>query len=866
MATTQDQRTLQLTTPLGKDYLLINRLRCTEGLNELFRIELDMLHEEIPDSTTLTVIEPEALLGKPMVVVAIQDPMGGESIERYFHGICVNFTQGVRHGWFTGFRATLVPRIWLLTQVSQSRIFQNISVPDILRKVFEGFDYDLEIQGTFEPRNYCVQYRESDWDFASRLMEEEGIYYYFEHTANSHRLILANTPASHRPCPSLSKVGFALDKAGGWIPSIFTWQVDSSIRTGRYELGDFSFQLPNHKLEARHTSLFNAGDNRKLENYDWTGGYAKRFDGIDAGGGERPAELNKIFSDRERTVRIRQEEIDVSYKTIYGSGDCCTLTAGHKFEFADHPIKKNNINHILVHVEHDADQSPNYVADRPVNRAYNINFTCIPHGEGHAPFRPARRTGKPILHGGQTAFVVGTPGQEIFTDKYGRVKVQFHWDRSGRMDGGSSCWLRVAQGWAGNGWGSMFIPRIGMEVMVHFLEGDPDQPIITGCVYNAANMPPYKLPEHKTRSGIKTGSTVGSKGFNELRFEDKRGKEQIFIHAEKDQDIRVKEDCMETIGSSRHLIVGGDQREKVYGDKHLRVAGDLYEKIESSTSLQVGGDKDEKVGSKYALESGKEIHLKAGMKVIIEAGVQLTLKGPGGFIDIGPGGVTVQGTMVLINSGGSAGSGSGASPTSPKAPREADEAEGGKASEAPEAPPPPPSTALAKLKVAAKKAKKKKETAKRQLPPEIVRAEYHLHRDLMARRGIRAVLAAKDGLPFVDNSPPSPAQVKQLKTDEDYFEVAEQTGLPVAGPDGSIYTANPRIKQKREGGPEGEEKQEAMDDYYWGLAEKNGKPVKSSDGWIYDVPSGRVRNKKQPATEEERKRFAEEDKRQTQTL
>ncbi len=868
MAATQDQRNLQLSTPLGKDFLLINGLRCTEGLNQLFRIELEMLFEMGKEGFEPKVIDPKLLLGNPMAVVALQAQTSDQCLERYFHGICVNFVQGSRNGRFTAFRAEVVPTVWLLTQRSQSRIFQGKSVPEILEELLDGFDVAFEIQGTFERRNYCVQYRETDWDFASRLMEEEGIYYYFEHKSDSHQLILANTPASHRPCPTLSTVPFALTRSElkeEWVPAIFSWQTDNKIRTGKYELEDFSFQLPTSRLTAEHTSLFEVGVNKRLGIYDWPGEYAQRFDGIDRGGGEQPDELNKVFQDRERTVRIRQEEIDVAYKNIYGTANCCTLTAGHKFELGKHPTKETNIGHVLISVLHEAVQSPSYVSDVPVPNDYLVNFICIPHGSGHAPFRPLRKTRKPVVQGSQTAFVVGPAGEEIFTDKYGRVKVQFHWDRHGKRDEGSSCWLRVAQISSGNGWGSMFIPRIGTEVMVNFLEGDPDQPIIAGCVYNPASMPPYKLPDHKTRSTIKTRSSKGGKGFNELRFEDKKGEEQIFIHAEKNQDIRVNNELMETIGSDRHLIVGGEQRERVYGDKHLYVDGDLNEKIESSASLQVGGDKDDKIGSKYAVESGNEIHLKAGMKVIIEAGVQLTLKGPGGFIDIGPGGVTVQGTMVLINSGGSAGSGSGASPTSPKLPKEADDTDGGKSTEPTPAPPPPPSPAFARLKAAAKKVKKKKDKVERQLPPDITRAMYHLERDLIARRGIRAVLATTDGLPFIDNSQPGPP-AKQLKTDEDYWEVAEQTGIPIAGPDGSIYTANSRIREKKRAVGD-EEKQELMDDYYWRLAEESGKPVEASDGWTYDVPSGRERNKSKPATEEEKKRFAEEDRlRKKETL
>lgn len=285
-------------------------------------------------------------------------------------------------------------------------------------------------------------------------------------------------------------------------------------------------------------------------------------------------------------------------------------------------------------------------------------------------------TPKPILHGSQTAFVVGPAGEEIYTDKYGRVKVQFHWDRNGKYDANSSCWIRVAQAWAGKKWGMMFIPRIGMEVIVEFFEGDPDQPVITGCVYNAEAMPAYALPDEKSKSGIKTDSTKGG-GFNEIRFEDKKGSEQVFIHGEKDIDLRVKKDSREHIGNERHLIVVKDKLEKVGGDKHLQVLGDKNEKVTGTVSLDAGQDLQEKVGMKYALDAGQEIHLKAGMNMVLEPGTNLTLKVGGNFININPAGVFIKGTMVFINSGGSAGSGAGSKPDAPKEPKEADKAEAG---------------------------------------------------------------------------------------------------------------------------------------------------------------------------------------------
>lgn len=677
MPATQEGRLLSLTTPLPYDHLLIKRIRAFEGLSQLFRFELEMLHddrEEAGDEPTL--IDPKELLGQKMTV-AVQQADGAE---RFFNGVCVQFTQGNRNESFSKYRAELVPQFWLLTQNSQSRIFQNISVPEILKKVLVGLEVTYEIQGNFEPRNYCVQYRESDFNFASRLMEEEGIYYYFEHTAESHKMIVANTPGSHRECPTKSQIPFVADISVDqeeWSGSIRSWQAANNLRAGKFTLRDYNFELPDKNFETEKLSCFNIGGNHQLEIYDYPGGFAKRFDGISAGGGERPGDLQKISQDGERTVGIRQQEIDVAYKSSPGTSDCCTLTAGYRFQLTNHPNPADNRNHVLVSVRSEAVQTPGYISDDINSHPYMVSFSSIPQGEGQAPFRPLRRAARPIVQGSQTAVVVGPAGEEIFTDKYGRVKVQFRWDREGQLNDMASCWIRVVQTWAGKKWGTMFIPRIGMEVVIDFLEGDPDQPIITGCVYNADAMPPYTLPDEKTKSTMKTNSSKGGGGFNELRFEDKKGSEQIFIHAEKNQDIRVKNDCMELIQHDRHLIVDNDQFEKVKKDKHLQVAGDHNEKIGGSMSIKIGADLQEKVGSNYAVDAGSGVHIKGGSTVVVEAGTSLTLKVGGNFININSGGIFIKGTMVMINSGGAAVPGAGCNPDAPKDPKEADNAEPG---------------------------------------------------------------------------------------------------------------------------------------------------------------------------------------------
>jgi type VI secretion system secreted protein VgrG len=348
-----------------------------------------------------------------------------------------------------------------------------------------------------------------------------------------------------------------------------------------------------------------------------------------------------------------------------------------------------NGQYLVTRITHEAEQNPQYTTDDEIEDPYSSNFSCIPQGAGSPPYCPPWKTPKPIIHGSQTATVVGSSGEEIFTDKYGRVKVQFHWDRYGSNDADSSCWVRVAQIWASNGWGSMFIPRIGMEVIVQFEEGNPDRPIITGCVYNPETMPAYTLPDEKTKSGIKSNSSKGGDGFNEFRFEDKKGEEQIFVHGEKDLDIRIKNDAKEIIKNDRHLIVENNQHESVTRDKHLKVGGDKNEEVTGTVSLDTQNIQN-KVGQNYALDATSEVHIKGGMNTVVESDTSLTLKVGGNFINISSAGIAIKGSMVMINSGGMAGSGSGSSPNAPEDPTEADDAVAGSAVSARTNPPPPP--------------------------------------------------------------------------------------------------------------------------------------------------------------------------------
>jgi type VI secretion system secreted protein VgrG len=394
MAITQANRLLRVATPLKQDELLIKSLSAREGISQLFEIELELLHEETDHNGGPYSIDPNDLIGKAIAVDVMQEEDTAQ-VKRHFHGICISFAQGNRTSRWTKYNAVVVPRVWLLTQIRQSRIFQQKSVADILKTVLTGFDVKWELNEVHEPRNYCVQYRESDWDFASRLMEEEGIFYYFEHTESGHKLIVADTPQSHKPCPTKSKIEFARDRssvAPTWASSILTWRVDDRVRTGKYTLWDHKFQLPGKHLEASQISRFDIGGNKNLEIYDYPGDYAKRFDGIDSSGGGDAASLNKVFQENARTTKIRQQEMDISFVNFFGTSDCASLQAGFRFELTNHLFTDFNAQYVVVSCRTEAMQSPIYISDEAVTDPYLVSFVGISYGKPDSPpFRPRAR-------------------------------------------------------------------------------------------------------------------------------------------------------------------------------------------------------------------------------------------------------------------------------------------------------------------------------------------------------------------------------------------------------------------------------------------------------------------------------------------
>jgi type VI secretion system secreted protein VgrG len=546
---TQENRFIRIDTPLGVDELLLHSFDGEEGISRLFHFELTM-HSENRS------IKFDSIVGKKATVTVYLP----DRSKRHINGIISSFSQGdsspLEGGetptHFTSYYATLVPWLWSLTRTTDCRIFQNISVPDIIEKIFREYgltDFSMRLYGEFQSREYCVQYRETDFDFVSRLMEEEGIFYFFEHSQDKHVLVLANRANEFKPLPLHPEVSYKTGIGENRVHDVVNaWNQSQEVRPGKYTLKDFNFQQPSLDL----TSTVTGKDERKFEIYDYPGEYRDKGQG-------------------ERLVSLRIEEEQTAQIVISGSSTCAGFTPGYRFDLRDHYRRDFNKSYVLTSLSHSAAQGGDYRSFGAEFR-YANQFQCVPHP---TPFRPPRVTFRPSVRGSQTAMVVGPAGEEIYVDQYGRVKVQFHWDREGKRDENSSCWIRVSQNWAGKRWGGIFIPRIGQEVTVDFLEGDPDQPIITGRVYNGESMPPYELPEKMVVSGVKTQTHKGQ-GYNELSMDDTAGNEQITIHAQHDMGTTVEHDDTQTIHNNRTITVDGTHTETIRKDTNVMITEGPY--------------------------------------------------------------------------------------------------------------------------------------------------------------------------------------------------------------------------------------------------------------------------------------------------
>ena len=572
---TQAQRTIGVTTPLGEDALLLKAFSYSEHLGRPFHAQLSLASD---DAT----VKFDKIVGQNVTVRL--DQVGGGS--RFFNGIVSRFAvAGV--GRTASYSAEVVPWLWLLTRTSDCRIFQNKSVPDIIKEVFgdRGFpDFEMALEGSYQPWEYCVQYRETDFNFVSRLMEQEGIYYYFKHADGKHTMVLTDSSSTHEPFPEYDKLTFRPAEGTGDAEREYVsdWAVEQGVQPGAYALTDYDFKSPRKNLRAM-TKVKYPNAHATYEMFDFPGEY------------DQPAEGTSYS-------KVRIQELQAQHETFSAATDATGVSAGFTFQLVEHPREDQNEKKYLVtsvtyNVAVDDYDSSGNGSGGGGGPTVSCRFNAI---RAEQQFRPPRLTPRPVVQGPQTAIVVGPGGEEIHTDEYGRVKVHFHWDRHDDSNEKSSCWIRVSQPWAGKAWGGVTIPRIGHEVVVEFLEGDPDQPIITGRVYNGDNPVPYALPANKTQSGIKSRSSPGGStaNFNEIRMEDKKGSEQLYFHAEKNQDIVVENDKTESVGHDETITIGHDRTETV---KH-----DHTKTVNNNETITIGNDRTDTVGGNETRSVAKD--------------------------------------------------------------------------------------------------------------------------------------------------------------------------------------------------------------------------------------------------------------------
>jgi type VI secretion system secreted protein VgrG len=645
---TQSNRPLRVSTPLGPDKLLLAGFEGQEAVSRLFRYTLDLRSED-------RAVDTASLLRKP-VTLEIELPDGST---RFINGMVSRFACIGYDEMHARFEAEIVPWFWFLTLARDSRIFQNKTVPEIVDAVFSaaGYkDFRFEMRGSYPQREYCVQYRESAFDFVSRLLEEEGITYFFEHDDAKHTMVLLDDNSSFKDIDGPTAARFGIPAfTETHEPIVEVLRTEDSVFAGRVTLQDYDPEKPSFNLLR---SISGAGVE---EVFDYPGRYR------DPGLGERLA-------------RVRLEAEEAGRHIVRGSGhrSCHALAAGRAFTLAEHFLPAANRKYALLEVDVRA-VNGDITGAESITYQYDCSFLAIPYD---TPYRAPARTPKPVVRGSQTAVVVGPAGEEIWVDKYGRVIVQFHWDRVGEHNEKSSCWVRVSSGWAGKGWGVIQHPRIGQEVIVDFLEGDPDFPIITGRVYNAEQVHPYDLPATKTQSGIKSRSSPGgsTETFNEIRMEDKAGEEQLYVHAQRNHDVMVeldrtltvgqdekvtiKRDRVEEVGRDETITIKQHRTEQVDGNETITIKGNRETGIDGNDILGVEGDSSIDISKGRTLAVGKDLAvtvkgkrtvtikgsdaLDVTQKLTIESKASIELKCGSSSIKIDPSGVTIKGTMVKV--------------------------------------------------------------------------------------------------------------------------------------------------------------------------------------------------------------------------
>lgn len=685
----QTDRLLSLTTPLGANVLLPESFECSEAISEIFELRLRVL------AVAGTSVNAADLIGKRVTLSMLVDDTG---TTRAFNGMVASLESLGGDTDFDSYALRVVPMLWLLTLNTQTRVFQNKTVVDIVKEVLTAYSITPtdNTQATYTPLEYCTQYRETDFAFVSRLLAQHGIFYTFVHTSSDHTLVLGDASAQLPDCDTAASFRYAPEqdgRSGFYEPRVTRFGLRSSLATGKTNFWDYRFPTFATSSSSAESDTKSALGTNAHEMYDYADG-ASAYLKTDSGDG-------KVVTVQTQFQNVARDIFDSESTLASGDSLAGTLQSGKTFTLTGYPQSSANQKYLATRVVHTGRQRPGYRAedDRSTGAHYRNSFEAKP---ANVVYRSPQTFPKPRVQGVVTGEVVAPSGDEAYLDKYGRVCVQFWWDRTRKPNTTDNTLLRVAQQWAGKGWGTYFWPRLGDEVLIDFLDGDPDAPIVVGSLYNGVNLPHYDPASQYTRAGIFTKSSKqgGAANANELRFEDLKGSEQIFMNAEKDLDIHVendwhnqidndhhvtiKKDHFDSIGGASHSKVTGDRMEEIGGAAHKKVTGAYTEKvggdvgedfggnhmlkIAAGQHIEVGAALNEKIGANYSLqvtgghntkaatssvEADGQVHLK-GANVVIEASASITLSGPGGFLVIGPSGVMLQGIQVLINSGGAA--------------------------------------------------------------------------------------------------------------------------------------------------------------------------------------------------------------------
>ncbi|MDQ0573007.1 type VI secretion system secreted protein VgrG [Variovorax paradoxus] len=594
-------RVVRAHTPLGEDQLQFRSMHGTEGLSQLFEFEVDLLS---PSAS----IDMKAVLGKS---IALEIQTAG--VPRFLNGQVVRFSMIGREGGtsrHTVYRATVRPWLWYLTRSSDNKIFQNKTVVEVLEEVLGDYDFPFEkkLSGTYRQWEHCVQYNETDLAFVSRLMELEGIYYYFKHDKNQHTLVLTDDITAHEPMPGYETINyFAADRdVTEDMEVIDNWQVTAEIRSGSYTVDDYNFTTPGADLSGVR-SMPQPYDHSGYEMYEWLGEYTNPGEG-------------------EHYARVRLEEAQSMADRSVGHATVRGMASGHTFSMQNSPRSDDNREYLIVSVNYMLREGG--YASGAAPGEYSFNFVVQPTS---LPFRAPRTTQIPRTTGPQTAVVVGPEGEEIWTDQYGRVKVQFRWDRSGRRNENCSCFVRVSHVIAGDGFGAVFTPRIGQEVVIDFVDGRADRPLVVGRVYNPRQMPPFNLPGEQTKSGFVTRSTPGGSPAtaNSLVFEDKMGAEFVALHAERDLNVSVEKNETHDTGGTRTTVITGHESATYKDGEERHITNGAVETIDGGETRTVTGGATEKVsgGETRTISDGATETITGGETRTVSGGMTETING-----------------------------------------------------------------------------------------------------------------------------------------------------------------------------------------------------------------------------------------------